>query len=147
MRDFLWEFFICILFHRWVTCLCHTRSYEASFKNWICLKRWRFVFFWSAKIPQQFFENGPRPLVPGWTLPVCKSCVTSEDKIPLFQTRYQALVMLSQIPPSDVVTSEHWSSLKKSLSLALGDENDGISVSMPLMILNNLTEDVYVRLE
>jgi hypothetical protein len=43
--------------------------------------------------------------------------------------------MLSQIPPSDVVTSEHWSSLKKSLSLALGDENDGISVSMPLMIL------------
>jgi hypothetical protein len=55
--------------------------------------------------------------------------------------------MLSQIPPSDVVTSEHWSSLKKSLSLALGDENDGISVSMPLMILNNLTEDVYVRLE
>ena len=40
--------------------------------------------------------------------------------------------MLSQIPPSDVVTSEHWSSLKKSLSLALGDENDRISVSVAL---------------
>lgn len=37
-------------------------------------------------------------------------------------------MMLSQIPQSDVVTSEHWSSLKKCLSLSLGDEDDRISV-------------------
>ena len=47
--------------------------------------------------------------------------------------------MLSQIPPSDVVTSEHWSSLKKSLSLALGDENDRISVSVALDFIKNLS--------
>ena len=47
--------------------------------------------------------------------------------------------MLSQIPPSDVVTSEHWSSLKKSLSLALGDENDRISVSVALDFIKDLS--------
>jgi hypothetical protein len=39
--------------------------------------------------------------------------------------------MLSQIPQSDVVTSEHWGTLKKSISLSLGDEDDRISVSVP----------------
>ena len=41
--------------------------------------------------------------------------------------------MLFQIPQSDVVTSEHWSSLKKRLSLALGDEDDNISVGIILI--------------
>ena len=49
--------------------------------------------------------------------------------------------MLSQIPPSDVVTSEHWTSLKKSLSMALGDEEDRISVSLP----QNFTRDLLGR--
>ncbi|XP_028401729.1 protein broad-minded-like isoform X2 [Dendronephthya gigantea] len=58
------------------------------------------------------------------------------------ETRYQVLMMLSQIPQSDVVTSEHWSSLKKCLGLALGDENDRISdISLKLLskmhIINN----------
>ena len=37
--------------------------------------------------------------------------------------------MLSQIPQCDVVTSEHWSSLKKAITLALGDEDERLSVS------------------
>ena len=39
-------------------------------------------------------------------------------------------MMLSQIPQCDVVTSEHWSFLKKGLTLALSDQDDRLSVSI-----------------
>ncbi|CAB4013169.1 Hypothetical predicted protein, partial [Paramuricea clavata] len=71
-----------------------------------------------------------------------RNIVQKLDMSQSIETRYQALVMLSQIPPSDVVTSEHWGTLKKSLSLALGDEDDRISdISLKLVskihIINN----------
>ena len=45
--------------------------------------------------------------------------------------------MLSQIPQGDIVTSEQWSCLKKGLTLALGDQDQRLSVGLHLVY--NLT--------